>query len=299
MKKGIILLLILNNSIYGSKKSDLITDFKDIFINKNIDIKDDSQNMLFEYQIYKKLIQENFLDDLIIKSGFEPNQETRTMFFSALTKEFQDVIKKSFTNFSGNNLNSNNFDPNVFMQAETTRNLSSVINSLNSKLNQDNTIKTRHLIWTGIFLYLFAKLSFIRSAFKTSFNFLKAAENVDGKTSKFFGFINSTIGKTSELSRNILTHFLPVDFSKDVKESEEFFRFYEFFEQYLKNDKDFVKDFAKNYESIEVTYSDKDGATQFKHFDRDSYSDFVWFLKSIFLLLDPEISSGSSCYFNS
>jgi hypothetical protein len=275
MKKGILLLLVLNIFVVFVKANNtqLITDLKSVFANKSIDVKDKQQDILFDYQVYKKLIQDNFLDDLIIKSGFEPNQETRAIFFSALTKELQDTIKKSFTEYTGSNVN--NFDPNVFMQAEMTRNLSSVLNNLNSKLDKENSIKTKHLILGGIFLYLFAKLGFIRSAFKASFNLLKAAENVDGKSSKVFGFINSTIKKTSALGRSFLTNIYPVDFSKDVKESEEFFTFYEFFEKYLKNDKDFVRDFAKNYESIEVVYTDKDGVTRFKRLEKDADLSFV------------------------
>lgn len=276
MKKGTIILLTFNIffSILGANNSELIENLKPHFVNKGINTQNDSNNLLFEQQVYKKLIQENFLDELIIKSGFEPNQETRTIFFSALTKELQDVIKKSFSDFSGTSLNTNSIDPNIFMQAEMTRNLSAVINSLNSKLDKENTIKTKHLIIGGIVLYLFAKLSFLRSIFRTTFNFFKTSENVDGKSSKTFGFVNSTISKTSEIGRNFLSNFFPVDFSKDVEDAQELFGYYEFLEKYLKNDKEFVKNHAKNYEWIEVAYKDEEGVLCHRRLRRNAELDF-------------------------
>lgn len=273
MKNRIVLFLIclnINYSFAGANKQVLLKDFRSVFITDEIDLKQDSQDLLFQYQVYKKLIQDNFLDQLIIDSGFEPNQETRSIFFSALTIELQDVIKKSFSDFiqnSGNQAPSNNsggtvfsgIDPNLFLQAEMTRNFSTALASLSNT----KEFKIKNLIIGGLILYLITKFNVIREVVKTSFNYLKAKDNIVAKTSPFISFIDSSINQIGLSAKGVLSRFIPVDYSKNIPSSSEFFKFYEHFETVLKSDDEFVKNKALHYEYIDVVYKTNEGVSTY------------------------------------
>ncbi|MFH1461796.1 MAG: hypothetical protein ABIF12_02540 [bacterium] len=272
MKKGILLFLICLNISYSladSNKQVLLKDFRSVFIPDEIDLRQDTQDLLFQYQVYKKLIQDNFLDQLIKDSGFEPNQETRTIFFSALTKELQDVIKKSFTDFAQNNNGgviknntsgpiNNGFDPNLFLQADMTRNLSTALASLNSNLNKTKEFKIKNVFLLGLITYIVAKSNIITGTIKTSYNYIKAKENIKGKSSRVISFIDRSINKIKVLGRDFLGLVIPVDHSQGHDESAEFFKFYEYFERYLKSDKEFVENGAVRYEYVDVGFK-RDG----------------------------------------
>ena len=273
MKKHFVLFVFsiaLVVNLVGKQK--LKTNLQSIFSKEFIDVGSDENNLLFQYQAYKKLIQDSFLDELIIESGLEPNEETRMFFFITLSREIQAVIKKSFSDFVQRNYVENNsvgFDPNLFLQAEMSRNLSSVFASMNSRLEQKKEFKLRHILFGGLFLYFISKFNVVTGVIKSSYNYMKARDNIEGTASKFVRGVDFVVANVKNISRKVASGLgMQVDYS-DVKSAEEFFKFYNYFGRFLASKKDFVMNKAHNYKSIVVNYTDDDGRPLRRQFTRD------------------------------
>ena len=235
MKKGIILLFFccsfnwFSFNILSAKwlKKELAKDLRTVLMNQAVDLEESAEDLIFEYKIYKKLIQDSLLDELIENAGLEPNQENRMIFFSAISKDLQDHIKESFSDFSDNKnqsenrnqhpvqdypnrSNFNGMDPSFYYQAEMTRGLYSMLPFMNSRSDESKGIKIRHLVLGGVIIYFFTKFGVISTGIKVLNKYIKTTESVGDLVSKvgekFSDAWNAMIhGRVVQMSRKELS----------------------------------------------------------------------------------------------
>lgn len=275
MKKGIsILLFCFSCNCFGWNileakwfKKELAKDLRSVLVKQGIDLEDGAEDLIFEYKIYKKLIQDSLLDDLIKNAGLEPNEENRMIFFSAISKDLRDHIKQSFIGFTGNNNqpftknypNGSNFnyvDPNFYYQAEMTRNLPAIIAAMGSKVGESKSIDKIYLALGAAFIYFVTKFGILGRGIKIGYKYMQAKENVNSFVSKTSEVTGNIWSKLSKFGRSVIRPFMLVDYVDDYEESQEFFKFYKLFEEVLRDDRDFVQNHAKNYTEIIVHYRD-------------------------------------------
>ncbi len=233
MKKGIILLFFccsfnwFSFNVLTAKwfKKELAKDLRAVLINQGIDLEESAEDLIFEYKIYKKLIQDSLLDELIKNAGLEPNEENRMIFFSALSKDIQNHVKKSFSNFTENKnqpknrnqniaqdyhnrSNFNGMDPSFYYQAEMTRNLYSMLPFMNSKSDESKGIKKRHLVLGGVLIYFITKFGILGTGIRIAHRCMEANKGVKNIVSKASDMWNAMIhGSVVEMSREEFNNF--------------------------------------------------------------------------------------------
>ena len=275
MKKGIVLFIFYFScncfswNVLDAKwfKKELAKDLRSVLIRQGIDLEDGAEDLIFEYKIYKKLIQDSLLDDLIKNAGLELNEENRMIFFSAISKDLRDHIKQSFSEFTGNNnqpftknhpngSNFNGVDPYFYYQTEMTRNLPAIIAAMGSKVGESKAINKIYLALGAAFIYFVTKFGILGRGIKIGYKYMQAKENVDSFVSKTSEVTSNIWSKLSKFGRSVIRPFTLVDYADDYEESQEFFKFYKLFEEILRDDRDFVQNHAKNYTEIIVHYRD-------------------------------------------
>ncbi|MBD3273479.1 hypothetical protein GF385_03985 [Candidatus Dependentiae bacterium] len=258
MKKGILLIFLFLSTFNNLKpwfnKNKLSKDLRSVLVDQGIDMEQSATNLLFDYQIYKKMIQDEFLDKLIKKAGFEANEENRTIFFSAISKDLQEHIKKSFSEFTRSPNTS--IDPNLYLQLEMTRNFPAILTSMGSKIQKSKNSSKFYLVLVAVAAYFITKFGILGKSIKLSYGYMKAKENVDKISEKTKNTTSYLWNKLRKFGQTVGRPFTLMDYSKDYKDSEEFFKFYRLFENILKDDKEFVEKKAKNYTEVHVYYKE-------------------------------------------
>lgn len=234
--------------------------FKDLshkFLIDGIQIDDDSLDLVFDYKLYKKLLIDNILDNLILDAGFEPNDENRMIFFSVISKDLQQQIKRSFSRdsenknhdtYSQNNAQYRDMQyQNMQYQTEMTRSMLTLAQTAISSMKKSENKGKYGLAFGGFIALLMAEFGFFGKAVKISNWFFNAkdkihdfAETVAMKSTSFWGSV-----KSNTVENTFLKHVIYRDFTKGDPVAENFIKNYERFKRTIKDDKEIVQFLGK------------------------------------------------------
>ncbi len=200
MKKNLLLLMFLSFSLLAKQtcKNLLLKDISEKYLKSGVNLEaQDSFDLLFEYEIYQKLIKDlnikDLLDRVIENAGFIPTDENRMIFFSAISKELRDKIKFSFDSVTGgsnygNQVNFQNSDMLAY-QTEMTRTLTSLLQHVNTKINDNVGVKRKYLIMAVIGAFIASELGFFKKMIGMSHFYMKNKERVVKKVDAFGSWI--------------------------------------------------------------------------------------------------------------
>ena len=264
MKKIIFLLGFVSLSLGAWGKKD--TPFRDLshkLLKDGISIDEDSLDLVFDYKLYKKLVTDSLLDDLILQSGFEPNDENRMIFFSVISKDLQEQIKNSFMG-SLNNENHNYVSHrdmqyrDMQYQAEMTRSMMTLVQSMASNIKRPENSGKYGLAFVGILIVVAAEFGFFGKAIKISHWFFNVKDKIhnasESASASAKGFWDKVWSKTVE--KTFLKDIIYLDYTKGDSVAMNFLENYKRFERAIKDDPEIVKKLA---ECKRISLSDRKG----------------------------------------
>lgn len=222
-------------------------------LNNDIHIDNDSLDLVFDYKLYKKLLVDNILDDLILDAGFEPNSENRMIFFSAISKDLQKKITNVLSPIIKNddyqfyNSTVSPYDSmqykNMQYQTEMARSMATLAQTAISTIKQPENKRKYGLAFGGFMVLLMAEFGFFGKVLKISNWFLNVKDKINNVTgtvsTKSKGFFYNTWENIVE--KTFLKNIIYRDFTKGDPVAENFIENYEQFEQTIKDDKEIIK----------------------------------------------------------
>ena len=239
----LIFMFFIFNS-YATKPEKLLKNLNCKYLKSGVDLdSQDSLDLLFDYKIYKQIIKDNILDELIKKSGFEPNDENRMIFFAAISKDLQNQITKSFEN------NSCNSSTNILLaqdslvsQVEMTRSLTSAVQAMALSISKP---ASSGKFWLGIgavFFVLGAEFGWFKNFTKITDFYTNTKEKIVG-VSEFLG--------RKLVENSFLKRYVYIDYLEDHKYVNKLGKEFGEIIKWLEEDKDGCKyDWLMNAGSI-------------------------------------------------
>ncbi len=247
----IFILFILNCS--GTKTEKLLKNLNCKYLDLGVDIDNsgESLDLLFDYKIYKQLIKDNILDELIKKSGFEPNEENRLIFFAAISKDLQKQITKSFESTSCSFESNDHLLTKEMLtaQSEMTRSLTSAMQSMALTMAKPASSGKFWLIVGGIFFILGAEFGWFKNFKEITDFYTKTKE----KTLKIGGILGRKLVEVTPLEKIVSLDYL--DDHRYVNQLEQ--RFKDII-TWIKDDKTKSRHEALK-KANKITFMDKNG----------------------------------------